>query len=69
LHHHGNDFQWKSDPYEYEFERSAIDLILGSREIRLRLSDMAPIDTLEETWQDGLEAFRIHRRDCLFYPE
>ena len=69
LHQHSDDFQWKREPYEYEFERPAIDLILGSREIRRRLSDMVPIDTLEEAWQAGLEAFRIQRQDCLLYPE
>jgi len=69
LYHHGDAFEWKSAPYEYEFERPAIDLILGSREIRLRLSGMDPIDRLEDTWQEGLQEFRILRRDCLLYPE
>jgi uncharacterized protein YbbC (DUF1343 family) len=69
LHHHGEDLQWKSDPYEYEYERPAIDLILGSQEVRLRLSRLEPITAIEEAWQNALEEFRKIRRGCLVYPE
>jgi hypothetical protein len=30
---------------------------------------MVPIDTLEDAWQEGLEAFRIQRQGCLLYSE
>jgi uncharacterized protein YbbC (DUF1343 family) len=69
LQNHGNDFQWKTTPYEYEFERPAIDLILGSRKVRIHLSEMKPIKSLEADWQEGLAAFRFLRQECLIYPE
>jgi uncharacterized protein YbbC (DUF1343 family) len=69
LHHHKDAFQWKSDPYEYEFDKRAIDLILGSREVRQRLSDMESMRSLENSWQSELEDFRSLRRPYLLYPE
>jgi uncharacterized protein YbbC (DUF1343 family) len=69
LHHHKGAFQWKSDPYEYEFDKRAIDLILGSREVRQRVSNMESIQSLETSWQRELEAFRSLRRAYLLYPE
>ena len=69
LHHHKGTFQWKSDPYEYEFDKRAIDLILGSREVRQRVSDMESMQSLEASWQPELEDFRSLRRAFLLYPE
>ncbi len=69
LHHHKDAFQWKSDPYEYEFEKRAIDLILGCREVRQRISDMESMRSLETSWQNELEDFRSLRRPYLLYPE
>jgi uncharacterized protein YbbC (DUF1343 family) len=69
LHHHKDAFQWKSDPYEYEFDKRAIDLILGSREIRQRVSNQESMRSLETSWQLELEDFRTLRRPYLLYPE
>ena len=69
LLHHGDAFQWKTEPYEYEYEKLAIDLILGSRGVRLGLSRLEPLRSLEDAWQEGLEGFRTARRECLIYPE
>ena len=69
MHHHKDAFQWKSDPYEYEFDKRAIDLILGSREVRQRVSDMESMRSLETSWQKELEDFRSLRRPYLLYPE
>jgi len=32
-----NDFKWKEDPYEYEMERPAIDMIMGTDIVRVNL--------------------------------
>ncbi|MFO7645126.1 MAG: DUF1343 domain-containing protein [Desulfosarcina sp.] len=65
--HHPEAFEWKQPPYEYEFERLPIDLILGDQSIRTHLCAMMPIDDLERSWQDGLNAFEALRRDYLLY--
>ncbi|MBR9979981.1 MAG: DUF1343 domain-containing protein [Desulfatitalea sp.] len=67
LRHHPEAFEWKQPPYEYEFERLPIDLILGDQAIRTHLCAMMPIDDLERSWQDGLNAFEALRRDYLLY--
>ena len=69
LHHHEDDFQWKSYPYEYEFEKPAIDLILGSRDLRHRVSQMEPLPSIENDWQDALRDFRSLRRPYLLYAD
>ena len=45
--YHRGQFEWKPPPYEYEFERLPIDLIIGDRGIRQRLENLEPIDDIE----------------------
>jgi uncharacterized protein YbbC (DUF1343 family) len=64
---HSDLFQWKPPPYEYEYERMPIDLILGDRRIRKQLTEMTPIAELEASWQKELRAFEEMRQDFLLY--
>ena len=64
---HGDQFQWKQPPYEYEFERMPIDLILGDRKIREQLTEWTPIRDLESSWQNELQAFEEMRKTFLLY--
>jgi uncharacterized protein YbbC (DUF1343 family) len=67
LLNHSDQFEWKSPPYEYEFERLPIDLIIGDRRIRERLENLEPVESIEESWQDDLEQFStISRRFQLY---
>ncbi|CAD7848573.1 MAG: Protein YzbB [Olavius algarvensis Delta 4 endosymbiont] len=52
-----DDFQWKAPPYEYEYEKLPIDLILGGDHIRIALSAGATIAELQAEWQPDLESF------------
>lgn len=63
------DFQYKAPPYEYEYERLPMDLILGSRKVRLELEAGRPILDLEKSWEEGLRDFKEQRRKYLLYPE
>lgn len=54
---HGDRFEWKTPPYEYEFERLPIDLIIGDRQVRRRIEDLEPIENVVAYWQTGLEEF------------
>lgn len=67
MKNHGNDFQWKMPPYEYEFERMPIDLILGDQSVRQRLEKFEAIASLEESWQKGLAAYDKMRRTYFLY--
>ena len=57
MRHHANDFSWKKPPYEYEFERLPIDLIIGNSEIRKRMERMDSLDDIAESWKPGLNRF------------
>jgi uncharacterized protein YbbC (DUF1343 family) len=64
---HPNCFQWKPPPYEYEHDRMPIDLILGDRQLRERLSALDSIAQLEESWRQDLLSFEQMRRPFLLY--
>ena len=68
LHCHADRFAWKSPPYEYEYERLPIDLILGDNQIRERLAAQEAVEALEAEWQSDLTAFSEMRRKYLLYP-
>jgi uncharacterized protein YbbC (DUF1343 family) len=61
---------WRHFPYEYEFERLAIDLINGSEALRCWVDDPAaePHD-LEELAQRDERSWAEERRSVLLYPE
>jgi uncharacterized protein YbbC (DUF1343 family) len=66
---HGDLFQWKMPPYEYEYERMPIDLILGDSAIRESLTADASLEHLVELWSDELEAFDKLRRKYFLYEQ
>jgi uncharacterized protein YbbC (DUF1343 family) len=64
---HRGQFEWKPPPYEYEFERLPIDLIIGDRGIRRQLENLEPIDFIEAGWQEGLNQFKTISRKFRLY--
>jgi uncharacterized protein YbbC (DUF1343 family) len=64
---HKDQFEWKSPPYEYEYERMPIDLILGDDTIRHALMAMTPLAQIEKAWSDDLTAFEALRRKYFIY--
>jgi uncharacterized protein YbbC (DUF1343 family) len=60
-------FAYKQPPYEYEFERLPMDLIIGDRAIREALENGVPIMELERGWQAELDQYRERRRAVLLY--
>lgn len=54
---HPDNFQFKAPPYEYEFERLPMDLILGSTGLRKALASSIDPRELEQTWQAELDQF------------
>ena len=64
---HRGQFQWKPPPYEYEFERLPIDLIIGDRSIRKRLENLESVDAIEADWQEELGQFKSISREFHIY--
>jgi uncharacterized protein YbbC (DUF1343 family) len=54
---HKNLFKWKKPPYEYEYERLPIDLIIGDSTIRQRIESLETISTIIPSWHKGLSDF------------
>ena len=67
LAEHREQFKWKPPPYEYEFERLPIDLIIGNRSIRKRLENLEPIDAIEADWQEELDQYKKISRKFHIY--
>ncbi len=61
------DFALKKTPYEYEFERLPLDLILGDRLIFQQIQQGAHINDLEKLWQPKLDEFCELRTKYLLY--
>lgn len=57
IRHHMDDFKFKNPPYEYEFEKMPIDLILGSKALRKKLTSLEDLTLLPGLWQEELEKF------------
>ncbi|MFZ7126931.1 MAG: exo-beta-N-acetylmuramidase NamZ domain-containing protein [Desulfobacterales bacterium] len=64
---HPGAFEWKAPPYEYEFERLPIDLILGGDSLRRRIEAMEPVESIERSWKSPLERFRSMSRKYQLY--
>jgi uncharacterized protein YbbC (DUF1343 family) len=64
---HKNSFAWKQPPYEYEYHKLPIDLILGDDAIRKHLESGAAVNTLICAWEEELEAYERLRQKYLLY--
>ena len=61
------NFQYKKPPYEYEYERLPMDLILGDKKIREALEQDKSIMDIENSWQDALDDFNKLRQEVFLY--
>jgi uncharacterized protein YbbC (DUF1343 family) len=66
---YGDNFSWKSPPYEYDYNHLPIDLILGDKTVRERLETLEPVSLLEDSFREDLSAFDKKRRDVMMYQE
>jgi uncharacterized protein YbbC (DUF1343 family) len=64
---HGDRFEWLPPPYEYEYLKLPIDILLGSTDLRKGLESNLPIEDLESAWQPGLAAYQGERQSILLY--
>ena len=67
LKFYGDDFRYKEPPYEYEYEKLPLDMILGSRSLRKALESGEKVMDLEKGWQGELDEFECLRREFFLY--
>jgi uncharacterized protein YbbC (DUF1343 family) len=67
-------FRYREPPYEYEFQRPPIQLLLGSARLPEELLAIAAdnptsarLDELEGRWEPALHQFRAQRQEVLLY--
>ncbi len=57
LHLYPEEFVYKKPPYEYEFERLPMDLIIGDQRVRTALEQGVPLLEIEQSWTGELEGY------------
>jgi len=67
LHLYPSDFACKQPPYEYEYQRLPLDLILGDATVRESLAAGVTTAELEQGWQPELREFEALRADVSLY--
>jgi uncharacterized protein YbbC (DUF1343 family) len=60
-------FAWKQPPYEYEYEKTPIDVLWGSSALRERIEGRIKPETFAEDWRAESAEFERARRDYLLY--
>jgi uncharacterized protein YbbC (DUF1343 family) len=64
---HRDEFEWKQPPYEYEYKKKPIDMIMGDPSLRHDLKAGGPLSIIKEKWQADLASFVSWRRPYLIY--
>lgn len=67
LKYHPEQFEWKSPPYEYEFERLPIDLILGGPKVRRRIEALESPERIAAAWEQEIRSFSGQSRRFYLY--
>ena len=65
---YADDFAYKQPPYEYEYERLPMDLILGDDKVRVAIENGTPVPDLVAHWSPAIAAYREQIAACLLYP-
>jgi uncharacterized protein YbbC (DUF1343 family) len=64
---HGEQFSWLPPPYEYEWEKLPIDILLGNGTLRRRIEAGEAIISMEDLWHAELAEFERKSEGCLLY--
>jgi len=60
-------FDWRREPYEFEQDRFAFDLLAGTDSMRTMIEANIPLLEMEKSWQEDLEEFLKKRKRFLLY--
>lgn len=64
---HADQFEWKAPPYEYEYHRLPIDLIIGDQSVRKQVESGTAVENIVSQWQPQLNDFIARRRNYYLY--
>jgi uncharacterized protein YbbC (DUF1343 family) len=64
---HKEQFAWKKPPYEYEYDKMPIDLILGDSSLKIKMEKGADLLEIQERWVEELKDFLEWRKSYLLY--
>jgi uncharacterized protein YbbC (DUF1343 family) len=64
---HPERFRWLDPPYEYEWEKLPIDILIGSDTIRREVERGEDLNLIESGWEQELRDYREKRDSCLLY--
>jgi uncharacterized protein YbbC (DUF1343 family) len=64
---HKEAFAWKKPPYEYEYDKMPIDLILGDSSLRIKIEKGADLLEIQQGWVEKLKDFLEWRKSYLLY--
>ncbi|MCD6585698.1 MAG: DUF1343 domain-containing protein [Desulfobacteraceae bacterium] len=67
IFHHKDQFQWKAPPYEYEWEKQPIDMIIGNDVIRRQIENLDNIQSIRKGWINELEEYRLSAKKFYLY--
>jgi uncharacterized protein YbbC (DUF1343 family) len=62
-------FAWKQPPYEYEFSKMPIDILLGNGWMRPLLEQETDFEFLQKTMENECNTFISHSKSCKIYEE
>jgi uncharacterized protein YbbC (DUF1343 family) len=63
----GEKLRWKNPPYEYEYDRMPVDLIMGTDKLRKAVDDQKGLREFEQWTAETLAQFKKLRRQYLLY--
>lgn len=61
------NFDWRREPYEFEAEKLAIDLLAGTDRYRRIVEEGGDLEEWIAEWEDGLRDFARRREEFLLY--
>ncbi len=62
-----DNFQWRSEPYEFVTENPALDLLTGSSDLRVMLEKGGDVESLLGRWQQQTDSFFEDVQGLLLY--
>lgn len=67
MHNLGDNFKYKEDPYEYEFDKNPVDLINGTDKLRHWYEKNGSFEELENIEQENFDKYMNRRAEILLY--
>jgi uncharacterized protein YbbC (DUF1343 family) len=60
-------FRWKEPPYEYVYDKNPFDVISGTDKLRQAIELGDSVETIADSWTEGVEKFGRERERFLLY--